>query len=583
MTIHLIKSEQDMAQVIHGVNRLFKSFALSNYSLTNQIIIINLSTAFLALVFMIIFNVLLLINNKNLETHKKIIDLQLTEITDYLAANAIKRILTFNDTCNRVLKETNKDCNTNNYLDKNYQDKPPQLDPTYTQKYIYSNFLNSNISIKVFADNWIKFADTDNFYVAQEDILISDINTIVKANITEDREFYSIYKKTYFNIYNLIQKYLDEQKLKKLKNDNITVMEIIKTQKQTSYMFKDQENNFKFIFAKPILKNDKVYGAVLIIAPLTYDNNDSAYQSILLTNFFFFFISIMFFLSLLFSKSIVKPIKILSQNTQLERDKSYDQKNLITYPNRNDEIGVLSKDIKSMSADLKKRIKEIEEFAADVSHELKNPLSGLKSASDLLKTKKIDANNSELLMQNMSTDINRMNILISDISNYTLTQVEISEEIFEDVELIKFFDEFKNSLNYKNFLLEIQSKEKEVYIKINKNKFIQVFNNLLDNSLSFTQKNSKILIFVKVEDKNCIIDFVDQGPGISLEYKDKIFERFYTDRDQNKKIHSGLGLSISKNIIESFGGSIRLIKCSHVGFEGACFAIKLPLKDLKKN
>ena len=91
------------------------------------------------------------------------------------------------------------------------------------------------------------------------------------------------------------------------------------------------------------------------------------------------------------------------------------------------------------------------------------------------------------------------------------------------------------------------------------------------------------MIFVKIEDKNCIIDFVDQGPGISLEYKDKIFERFYTDRDQNKKIHSGLGLSISKNIIESFGGSIRLIKCSHVGFEGACFEIKLPLKDLKKN
>ena len=583
MTLHLIKSEQDMAQVIHGVNRPFKNFSLSNYSLTNQIIIINLSTAFLALVFIIIFNSLLLISNKNLETHKKKIDLKLTEITNYLAANAIKRILTFDDTCNRIFKEANKDCNTNKYSNKNYQDKPPQLDPTYTQKYIYSNFLKSNLSVKVFADNWIKFADTNDFYVVKEEILISDINTKVKENIAENRGFYSLYKKTYFNIYNLIQKYLDEQKLKKLKNDNITVMEIIKTQKQTSYMFKDQENNFKSIFAKPILKNDKVYGVVLIIAPLTYENNDSAYLSILLTNFFIFFISIMFFLSLLFSKSIVKPIKILSQNTQLERDKSYDLKNLITYPNRNDEIGTLSKDIKSMSVDLKKRIKDIEEFAADVSHELKNPLSGLKSASDLLKTQKIDLNNSKLLMQNISRDINRMNILISDISNYTLTQVEISEEIFEDVELIDFFNEFKSSLHYQNVLLEIQSKEKEVYIKINKNKFIQVFNNLLDNSLSFSKKNSKILIFVKIEDKNCFIDFVDQGSGIPLEYKNKIFQRFYTDRDKNKKVHSGLGLSISKNIIESFGGTINLIKNTHSSFDGACFEIKLPLKETSKN
>ena len=89
----------------------------------------------------------------------------------------------------------------------------------------------------------------------------------------------------------------------------------------------------------------KVYGVVLIIAPFTFNNNESATQSILLTNFFLFFISIMFFLSLLFSKSIVKPIKILSQNTQLERDKSSSNKKNITYPNRKDEIGKLSYDI----------------------------------------------------------------------------------------------------------------------------------------------------------------------------------------------------------------------------------------------
>ena len=90
---------------------------------------------------------------------------------------------------------------------------------------------------------------------------------------------------------------------------------------------------------------------------------------------------------------------------------------------------------------------------------------------------------------------------------------------------------------------------------------------------------SSILIFIKLEDKNCIIDFVDQGPGISMEYKDKIFQRFYTDRVVSKSSHTGLGLSISRKIIEGMGGSISLIKSSHLGFEGACFEVKLPLKE----
>ena len=356
-------------------------------------------------------------------------------------------------------------------------------------------------------------------------------------------------------------------------------METIKTKQKTSYMYKDEDNSFKSIFAKPILKNDKVYGVVLIIAPLTYYNNESIYQSILLTNFFIFFISIMFLSSIFFSKSIVAPIKLLSKNTKLERDKLGNNKNKIKYPNRKDEIGELSKNIKSMSDDLKTRIKEIEEFSSDVSHELKNPLAGLKSSNDLLKTKELDKKNIDLLIKNMGVDIDRMNILISDIASYSLTQIEITEEKFEEVEIINFLNNFKKSLSNNFFTLDIQSKEKKIYLKINKNKFLQVIHNLLDNALTFIPQKSKILIFIKIKNQNCIIHFVDQGSGISLDYKNIIFKRFYTDRHKNRSVHSGLGLSIAKKIIESFGGNIELIKSIHIGFEGACFEIKLPLKD----
>jgi two-component system sensor histidine kinase ChvG len=287
----------------------------------------------------------------------------------------------------------------------------------------------------------------------------------------------------------------------------------------------------------------------------------------------------MFFLSFFFSKSIVSPIKILSRNTNLERDKVLNNRKIITYPNRKDEIGKLSEDIQSMSSDLKKRIKQIEEFVFDVSHELKNPLTGLKSSSDLLKTDKLENKNKELLVNNISTEVDRMNILISDISNYSLTQFEISEEALEEVELVSLLNNFKETIKNKTYSLEIINENKALYLHINKNKFIQVIHNLLDNALAFIPKNSKILIFIKATEKNCIINFVDQGPGINMSYKDKIFERFYTDRLKNKKEHSGLGLSISKKIIEDLGGSIYLIKSSHLGFEGACFEIKLPLKD----
>ncbi|SVE29167.1 uncharacterized protein METZ01_LOCUS482021, partial [marine metagenome] len=241
-----------------------KSFALSNYSLTTQIVIINLSTAVFALVALIFFNFFLLISNKNLIDQQELIVNRLNEITDYLSKNAIKRILTFNDNCIRVVKEGNSECNQNEFLNKNYEDKLPQLDPTYTQQYIYSNFLDTQLAIKVFAEDWTKFADTDDIYATKEEIIISDISNIEEKKTSKNQGFYSIYKNIYFNFYNLFQEYFDKKKLKKLHSkhfdDNLTITETIKTKKIISYIYKDQENNFKTKFSSPILKEEKVYG-----------------------------------------------------------------------------------------------------------------------------------------------------------------------------------------------------------------------------------------------------------------------------------------------------------------------------------
>jgi signal transduction histidine kinase len=178
----------------------------------------------------------------------------------------------------------------------------------------------------------------------------------------------------------------------------------------------------------------------------------------------------------------------------------------------------------------------------------------------------------------MTKDIERMNILISDISNYTLTQVEIDEEIFEKFDVIVFVEDFIKSLPYNNIKIDFKSNNAPAYIVANKNKLAQVFYNIIHNSFSYSPSKSKILINTIIQDENIIFHIVDQGIGVPLDFKEKIFDRFYTDRLKDKDKHTGLGLSISRKIIESFKGSINLIENHYEIYQGACFEIKLPLK-----
>ena len=583
----MIKLEQDMDRDIHGVNNRNNFFLLSNYTLKSQIVIIDFIIAFSALIFLIIFNLYLTNNDKNIDKQKKITNERIINISEYLSSNAIKKIPTFDDSCNSPNRELSRlKCKKIKVTDKPL---PKQLDITFTQQYIYSNFLNNNFIIKVYKEDLVKFADTDEDVYTDDEVLILDINLKEDEKIKKKIGIYENYEKIYFKYFHKIKKFFDQKRLNKsnlntFDNYENVILEAIKITSSSQYIHKDRDNNKRYVFAKTITLKNIIYGVILIDNLISFDDYESASQSILLSNFFLFFITVLFLLSFLFLKSIVTPIKILSKNANLERDKSFVDKNSIIYPDRRDEIGILSNDIKSMSGDLRKRIKEIEEFSSDVSHELKNPLAGLKISNDLLKTKFLEEANRKLLITNMSLDIDRMNILISDISNYSQTQVEISKEVFEKIELNNFLKNFKNSLSDDYYLLELINLNSNIHLDINKDKFIQVLHNLLDNARSYILKNSKILIHTKIEDRLCIINFVDQGPGISMDYKYKIFERFYTDRSRNKNSHSGLGLSISKKIIENFGGSIKLIKSSHIGFEGACFEIKLPLREaLSKN
>ncbi|MDC0057254.1 HAMP domain-containing histidine kinase [Alphaproteobacteria bacterium] len=561
------------------MNSFLKKLSLSNYSLTSQILIVNFLTAIIGLFFFIVFNYFLISTDteKRLKIQSKQNNKIINQIANYLEESAILRVRLFNEVC-----EENISQDSDNKEKKNIQEceniilSEPQLDPTVTQKYIIQNYLDENFIVKIFDESWIMYADTEEMYLSSY-VMELDIE-----NFSKNSNFFNLYKNLYLNLFQNIHDFFIKIKLQSFfidfKGDFFVVQETIKKKLNLSNIYLDSENNITQIISKPIVKNNTVYGVVLIKSILNQDANQISIISFNLINLYFVIIFIMFLSSLFFSRSLIVPIKLLSHITRLERDKSNKNNNL-EYPIRKDEIGILGKDISSMSDDLKKQIDEIENFTSDVSHELKNPLSSLKSSSELLIQNNITKDNKKILIRNMTKDIERMNILISDISNYTLTQVEMDEEAFETFDVIVFLTDFIKSLPHNNIEIDFKSKDSSAYIAANKNKLAQVFYNIFDNSFSYSPSNSKILINTMLKEKNIIFHIVDQGSGIPLGFREKIFERFYTDRLDDKDKHTGLGLSISKKIIESCKGSINLIDNNYENYQGACFEIKLPLKE----
>ena len=560
------------------MNSFFKKLSLSNYSLTSQILIINFLTAIIGLFFFIIINFFLISTDTEkrfkikLKQNNKIIN----QIANYLEESAILRVRLFNETCEENISE-----DSDYEIKNNIQEcediilSEPQLEPTITQKYVIQNYLDENFIVKIYDESWIVYVDTEEMYLSSY-VMELDIE-----NFPENRNFFNVYKNLYLNLFQNIHDFFIKIKLQSFfidfRGDIFVVQETIKKQLSSSNIYLDSENNITQIISKPIVKNSSVYGVVLIKSILNQDENHISIISFNLINLYFIIILIMFLSSLFFSRSLISPIKLLSRITRSEREK-FNKKNNLEYPRRKDEIGILGKDISSMSDDLKKRINEIESFASDVSHELKNPLSSLKSSSELLIQNKITEDSKNLLIKNMTKDIERMNILISDISNYTLTQVEIDEEIFEKFDVIVIVEDFIKSLPHNNIKIDFKSNNAPAYIVANKNKLAQVFYNIIHNSFSYSPSKSKILINTIIQDENIIFHIVDQGIGVPLDFKEKIFDRFYTDRLKDKDKHTGLGLSISRKIIESFKGSINLIENHYEIYQGACFEIKLPLK-----
>ena len=562
-----------MALVTLGVNKSSK-FALNNLPLSIQILSINFFITFIGFFFLILFNYFLIKNDESIERKRIIANQNLNNIQNFLEKNSIIRVPLFNDNCTGENIDTCKD-------DINFELSDPVLEPKITQEFILNNYFNSEFNIKIYNDDWIKLVDTLDLYdlsVVQEiDLKEKNLN-INNLNIFDN--FSQEYLRFFSNYYNYLIKRELQNLITKEKAEISYVKETIKNQVIKAYIIKDGEEYIYQYFTAPIINNDKIYGVIILNYPITNQASNLGFISLNILIFYILFVLIMVLLSLIFSQSLVSPIKKLSRLTILERERV--NRNQIIYPERKDEIGVLSKEIQNMSQGLKAQIIQLEKFSADVSHELKNPLTSLQSAMELIDKNNISQENKKLLIQNIQNDLKRMNQLITDISKFTRLKAEIELEKNEYINLNSFLDEipiiFSN--NTKDVELILEKHKENLEIVANKNKLIQVFINLIENSLSLSSKKSKILIKLsKIDNSKVAIKVYDQGRGVDSKDSEKIFERFYSDRQENIKNHSGLGLSIAREIITYMNGQLVLDKSDNSKYSGACFLIILPVKQ----
>ena len=322
---------------------------------------------------------------------------------------------------------------------------------------------------------------------------------------------------------------------------------------------KDKTGNLNLFVALPIKNLRVIRGAVLISS-----SSDRIEDELLnLEKELFKTLGIILLatlgLGVYLVRSITNPIiKLAKFADYITENKTVKLDKLPDFPIYKDEIGNLSNSFSKMIQELQIRVDHIASFGADVAHELKNPLTSLRSASETLIRIK-NKNDQEKLINIIQKDIERINRLISDISLSSKLDAELSRIKFKRINIIKLMETLievrRVSLGYK---FEFKNEFKDLYIEGNENKIVQVLDNLIDNAFSFSLKKTPIEVQIKSEKKKVYIIIKDEGPGFPDNAIDKVFNRFYTERPETEEFgkHSGLGLSISKQIIEAHNGEI---------------------------
>jgi two-component system, OmpR family, sensor histidine kinase ChvG len=347
-----------------------------------------------------------------------------------------------------------------------------------------------------------------------------------------------------------------------------------------------------FAVAEPVKRN----GEVLAVVALTGNQAEidrlvrMDREQVLLV--FIVALMVSFGLSLMLASTIANPLSDLAAAAELGRDR--DARKMapgrVRIPDlaaRPDEIGRLSVAMRGMVAALYDRIDANEQFAADVSHEIKNPLASLRSAVGTMRVAKRD-DQKEKLLEVIEHDVRRLDRLVSDISNASRLDSELVKEEEEEFNLVKTLSNLTDHLgqqaNQKGVEFITDFPAEPILIRGLEARLAQVFVNLITNAVSFCEDGDAVRVWARRRENRVLIVVEDTGPGIPEQALTKVFKRFYSERPQGQfGEHSGLGLAISKQIVEAHGGVIwaENIRPTHADVMsdplGARFVVGLPV------
>jgi two-component system sensor histidine kinase ChvG len=285
-------------------------------------------------------------------------------------------------------------------------------------------------------------------------------------------------------------------------------------------------------------------------------------------------------LSFFLARTIVRPLRRLARaavRVRLGRDREVTVPRL---PRRRDEIGSLAQALSDMTQALRQRIDATDAFAADVTHELKNPLASLRSAADALQ-RVSDPDQRAQLMAIIKDDVRRLDRLITDIAEASRLDAELSRARFEPIDLGRVIETMLRERELRGpnprgiQVAFARPRVDTAVVRGDEFRLVRIIENLIDNAISFSPDNGLVQITATRSGPEVIVRVEDQGPGVPSELRETIFRRFTSVRSDEEARHSGLGLAIARAIADGHGGKLE-VETRDERPQGAAFILRLP-------
>jgi two-component system sensor histidine kinase ChvG len=345
----------------------------------------------------------------------------------------------------------------------------------------------------------------------------------------------------------------------------------------------DEQNKLILSAAAPIQRFRMIYG-VLFVSTEGGDIDDILrLERAKLIEVFLIATIAMIGASMYLSWNIAEPMRDLAKAADRVRGGRVGRETLPDMSHRSDEIGDLAASMGAMTRALYDRIDAIESFAADVAHELKNPLTSLRSAVDMFSRAK-DEESRTRLMAIVRADVKRIDRLITDISDASRLDAELSRETASPVDIARLLETIVEIYSMMELPHGVKialnlSLPPDATVVGRDERIGQIVRNLVDNAVSFSPTDGTVTISAQTESGRVRVTVDDEGPGIPPDNLETIFKRFYTERPQDHDFgkNSGLGLSIARQIANGMGGSIQ---AENRPEGGARFIVVLPLAGM---